>query len=57
MVDLPAPFGPMMPSASPAPTENDTSRTAQNSSSTSSSRTARPDTRRTIDGIRSRRLS
>ena len=40
IVDLPAPFGPMMPSACPAPTSNDTSLTAQNSSFCS--RVARP---------------
>ena len=43
IVDLPAPLGPMIPKASPAATWNETSRTAQNSSSASSGTDATPE--------------
>src|SRR3954471_6232657 len=56
-VDLPAPFGPMMPSASPGLTVNDMSRTAQNSCSASACSSRRRTSRATIAGTRSRRLS
>src|SRR5438093_5507906 len=56
-VDLPAPLAPMMPRASPGPTENETSRRAQNSALPSGSREPRPSHRATVSGTRSRRLS
>jgi hypothetical protein len=56
-VDLPAPFGPMMPRASPGLTSNDTSRTAQNSPSSGRTGGVRRNTFRIKLGSRSRRLS
>ena len=55
-VDLPAPLAPMMPRASPGPTENETSRRAQNSALPSGSREPRPSHRASVSGTRSRRL-
>ena len=58
VVDLPAPFPPMIPSVSPGLTSKDTSRTAQKSPSASASaRRVLPVMRRTSAGTRSRRLS
>src|SRR5687767_5674293 len=58
MVDLPAPFRPMMPSTSPGRTWKLTSWRAQNWFAASSCRrVALPMSRRAVAGIRSRRLS
>ena len=56
-VDLPAPFRPMSPIASPGRTQNDTSCTAQNSRRSSASRRRSRNSFAASAGTMSRRLS
>src|SRR5689334_19073438 len=57
VVDLPEPFGPMMPGVWPGSTSNERSRTAQKSPFPSSRALVRPVMRAIVAGMRSRRLS